>query len=97
VAVEWSPPRFYSADPLKDVNARIKEVRAGFRSLSSAIAETGENTDDVLDEIQSDNAKLDKRGIILDSDPRRISQAGQVQQPVDTDDPPEKDENDDET
>jgi len=97
VAVEWSPPRFYSADPLKDVNARIKEVRAGFRSLSSAIAETGENTDDVLDEIASDNAKLDKRGIILDSDPRRISQAGQVQQPVDTDDPPEKDENDDET
>ena len=54
VPVEWSPPRFYSADPLRDVNARIKEVRAGFRSLSSAIAETGENPDDVLDEIESD-------------------------------------------
>ncbi|MCX2696384.1 phage portal protein [Ochrobactrum chromiisoli] len=96
VAVEWSPPRFYSADPLKDVNARIKEVRAGFRSLSSAIAETGEDPDDVLDEIKSDNAKLDKRKIVLDSDPRRISQAGQTQQRSD-DEPPDEDENNDET
>lgn len=94
VAVEWSPPRFYSADPLKDVNARIREVRAGFRSLSSAIAETGENPDDVLDEIASDNAKLDKRKIILDSDPRHISQAGQVQQSADNDPPEEDKEND---
>ncbi|MDM7852666.1 phage portal protein [Pseudochrobactrum kiredjianiae] len=93
VAVEWSPPRFYSADPLKDVNARIREVRAGFRSLSSAIAETGENPDDVLDEIASDNAKLDKRKIILDSDPRRISQAGQMQNSSDNEPPEEDKEN----
>jgi lambda family phage portal protein len=76
---EWSPPRMYSADPGRDVNAKLAEVRAGFRSLSSAIAETGYNPDDVLDEIASDNAKLDKAGIVLDSDPRRISQAGQTQ------------------
>lgn len=81
---EWSPPRMYSADPGRDVNAKLAEVRAGFRSLSSAIAETGYNPDDVLAEIASDNQKLDRLGIILDSDPRRISQAGQVQkQPTD--------------
>lgn len=103
VAVEWSPPRFYSADPLKDVNARIKEVRSGFRSLSSVIAEMGENPDDVLDEIQSDNKKIDKRKLVLDSDPRRMSQAGQAQQRDETDDPPDdkseddKDPDDDET
>jgi lambda family phage portal protein len=77
---EWSPPRFYSADPGRDVNAKLAEVRAGFKSLSSAIAETGYNPDDVLAEIAADNAKLDKLGIILDSDPRRMSQAGQTQQ-----------------
>ena len=89
VAVEWSPPRFYSADPLKDVNARIKEVRSGFRSLSSVIAEMGENPDDVLDEIASDAAKIDKRKLVLDSDPRRMSQAGQAQQRDETNDPPD--------
>jgi len=81
---EWSPPRMYSADPGRDVNAKLAEVRAGFRSLSSAIAETGYNPDDVLDEIEADNKKLDDKGIVLDSDPRRISQAGQTQkQPAD--------------
>lgn len=97
VEVEWSPPRFYSADPLKDVKARVLEVRAGFRSLPSAIAETGENPEDVIDEIEAFNKKLDDKGLIFDSDPRRISQAGQTQQNSDSDDPPDKDENDDET
>jgi capsid protein len=86
---EWSPPRFYSADPGRDVAAKVAEVRAGFRSLSSAIAETGYNPDDVLAEIESDNKKLDDKGIVLDSDPRRVSQAGQNQQK-----PQEKDNED---
>lgn len=89
---EWSPPRMYSADPGRDVNAKLAEVRAGFRSLSSAIAETGYNPDDVLAEIARDNAKLDGFGIILDSDPRRISQAGQMQR---QDAPQDKDDRDD--
>lgn len=77
---DWSPPRFYSADPGKDVAAKVAEVRAGFRSLPEAIAETGYNPDDVLAQIAQSNAKLDAMGIVLDSDPRRISQAGQTQQ-----------------
>ncbi|MFT0892946.1 phage portal protein [Pseudochelatococcus sp. G4_1912] len=80
VPVEWSPPRLYSADPNRDVTARVAEVRAGFKSLSSAISETGYNPDDVLSEIAADNAKLDALGLVFDSDPRRISQAGQTQQ-----------------
>ncbi len=88
---EWSPPRFYSADPGRDVAAKVAEVRAGFRSLSSAIAETGYNPDDVLDEIEADNKKLDDKGIVLDSDPRRMSRAGQNQQQP-AEDNQEKDE-----
>lgn len=80
---EWAPPRFYSADPGRDVKARVAEVRAGFKSLSAAIAETGYNPDDVLAEIAADNAKLDQLGIVLDSDPRHVSQAGQTQEPID--------------
>lgn len=91
---QWSPPRFYSADPGRDVSARLMEVRAGFKSLSSAIAESGYNPDDVIAEIAADNAKLDKAGIILDSDPRKMSQAGQTQQSQKRDDT--KDRADDE-
>lgn len=89
---EWSPPRFYSADPGRDVNAKLAEVRAGFKSLSEAIAETGYNPDDVLEQIAADNKKLDDLKIVLDSDPRRMSQAGQNQQkPQGT---PDKDDED---
>lgn len=90
---EWAPPRFYSADPGRDVSARIAEVRAGFKSLPAAIAETGYNPDDVLKEIEEANAKLDKAGIVLDSDPRHMSQAGQTQQPT-RDHPEDKDDKD---
>lgn len=93
VDVEWSPPRFYSADPLKDVKARVLEVRAGFRSLPSAIAETGENPEDVIDEIEAFNKKLDDKGLVFDSDPRRISQAGQLQNSSDNEPPDEDKEN----
>lgn len=96
VAVEWTPPRFYSADPLKDANARIKEVRAGFKSLPAAIAEGGEDPDEVIAEIAAFAKKLDKLGLVLDTDPRRMSQAGQTQKsidPLDPSDPKEDAEN----
>lgn len=90
---EWSPPRFYSADPGRDVAAKLAEVRAGFKSLSAAIAEGGENPDDVLDEIASDAKKVDDRKLILDSDPRHMSQAGQTQQKrADAPDDPDDDD-----
>lgn len=87
VPVEWVPPRFYSADPLKDINARIKEVRAGFKSLSSGIAEGGEDPDQVFSEIAADAKKIDKHKLVLDTDPRRMSQAGQIQKNADPPDP----------
>lgn len=89
VPVEWSPPRFYSADPSKDATARIAEVRSGFKTLFEAIAETGRNPDDVLAEHAAANKKLDDLGLIFDSDPRRMSGNGQVQQ-VGGSDPPEE-------
>jgi lambda family phage portal protein len=85
---EWSPPRMYSADPGKDVKAVIAEIRAGLKSPQRAIAETGYNPDDLLAELVEWNAKLDEAGIILDSDPRRVSHAGQMQD--DTSDDGEK-------
>lgn len=79
VAVTWSPPKFYSADQMKDVNADLAEVRAGFRSPQSAILARGESPDDVLSEIIAWNKKLDEAGLVLDSDPRRVTQAGNAQ------------------
>lgn len=79
VEVEWSPPRFPSADEAKDVTARVNAMRAGLLSPLQAIAETGFTPDEVIDDYVAWNALLDKHGLVFDSDPRKMSQAGQVQ------------------
>jgi lambda family phage portal protein len=76
----WSPPRFYSADPAKDTKALVAEVRAGLKPLGAAIAEMGYDRDEIFAEYESDNKELDRFGLIFDSDPRHMSQAGQTQQ-----------------
>ena len=79
VAVEWSPPRFPSADEAKDIAARVAAMRAGLLNPLTAIGETGYTPDEVLAGYVEWNARLDKHGLIFDSDPRHMSQAGQTQ------------------
>ena len=43
------------------------------------IAKQGRNPDAVLAEIAATNAKLDALGLVLDSDPRRVTKTGSVQ------------------
>lgn len=85
VPVEWSPPKFEWVDPTADVQAAVTAVRNGFRSWQDVVTETGRNPDDVMDEIADWNAKLDDKGITLDSDPRRTTVQG-LQQKVETED-----------
>lgn len=80
VPVEWSPPRFPSADEAKDIRARVDAMRSGLLSPLTAIAETGYTPDEVIADYVEWNALLDKHKLIFDSDPRRMSQAGQTQQ-----------------
>src|SRR5690606_2864698 len=89
VPVEWSPPRFPSADEAKDVAARVAAMRSGLLNPLVAIAETGYTPDEVLDGYVEWNQMLDEKGLIFDSDPRRMSQAGQTQQDATDDEPPD--------
>lgn len=77
--VEWQPPRFESVDPLKDTMADLLAIRTGTRTLSQAIAAQGYSPQQQLAEIAAMNTLLDKLGLILDCDPRRIDKAGGAQ------------------
>ena len=79
VAYDWVPPRFYSADPMKDLNAQKGEVRAGFKSWSAAVAERGEDPDATAAQLAADNKRFDLLGLKLDVDGRVMSSAGQLQ------------------
>lgn len=75
----WTPPPMPMIEPDKEGLAYQRLVRGGFMTLSGALREQGEDPDTHLAEFAADNAKLDALGIVLDSDPRKVSQVGQVQ------------------
>jgi lambda family phage portal protein len=82
-AVEWQPDGFEAVDPQKDATADLMEIRMGTKTLRQAIAQRGWNPDALLEEIARTNADLDRLGIVLDSDPRKVTQQGLMQKPVD--------------
>lgn len=77
---EWTAPPLPMVDPDKEGLAYMRNVRAGLTSLSEAIRERGYDPEDLLDEMAADFKRLDELGLVLDSDPRKMTQAGQLQQ-----------------
>lgn len=77
--VRWiATPGYRYVDPEKEIKALVRAIRAGIKSLPDAIAEAGGDPVETLGEIAAMNKKLDEQGIVLDSDPRKVSQAGVV-------------------
>ena len=72
----WTVPPIQMIDPSAEGLASTRNVRGGLQSWSEMVRERGYDPDEVLAEIAADNAKFDKLGIILDSDPRMTTQAG---------------------
>ncbi|MFN3520534.1 MAG: hypothetical protein ACK4YT_13905, partial [Sphingomonas sp.] len=79
IPAEWSPPKFEAVDPQKDAFADLLAIRSGTMTLAEVIAKQGRNPDAVLAEIAATNAKLDALGLVLDSDPRRVTKTGSAQ------------------
>lgn len=75
--VRWSSPQIESVDRKTDAEAALIEMRAGLRSRREVIESSGRDPDDVDAEIALDNENRDRLGIVLDSDPRQMTKAGQ--------------------
>lgn len=74
------PPRQVMIDPAKEVPSTIKSIRAGLTSLPTEIARTGEDPDEVLQEIADSNKKTEDMGLILDSNPKYTNISGKLQE-----------------
>lgn len=76
VTIEWTPPRREMMDPASEVPAIRDAIRSGQMNLSEALRERGIDPDQHLVERQADNEALDAAGVILDSDPRKVTAVG---------------------
>jgi len=77
----WSAPPMPMLEPDKEGLAYQRNIRSGIQTLSDAIRERGYDPDELFAEMATDNRKLDALGLVLDSDPRKMTQAGQAQAP----------------
>lgn len=78
-AARWTAPPMPMIEMDKEALAYMRSIRSGIMTLSEAIRERGYDPDEVLAEIAADNQKLDALGLLLDSDARNMTQAGQLQ------------------
>lgn len=79
VMVKHQPPPSMMVSPEREVPANLTAMRSGQLTLPELAAERGMDVDELLDEIAETNDMLDARGIVLDSDPRKVSAAGLTQ------------------
>jgi capsid protein len=63
--MDWIPPRWMWIDPLKDRQAEILAVDAGFKARSQVIEEEGNDAAEVDQRIAEDAARADRLGIQL--------------------------------
>ena len=76
---QWTPPPAQMVDPEKEGLAYTRMIRSGLMTWSQVIRELGEDPALQIKAIAETNTAWDAAGIQLDSDPRRMSQAGLTQ------------------
>lgn len=79
LGADYLPPPMPWIDPMKEATALRTQVRAGFRSAASVIAERGGRMYDTLEQIALERRWADDLGIVLDTDPRQVSASGLAQ------------------
>lgn len=86
---DWTPPPPQPYDPEADTKATISKMRAGLLPPQEAIREEGLEPEDVIAQYQEWNTAIDRAGIVLDTDPRKVSAQGLTQgRPAGTELPP---------
>ncbi len=79
VGADYLPPPMPWIDPLKEATALRAQVRSGFRSAASVIAERGGRMYDTLEQIALERQWANDLGIVLDTDPKLVSSSGVAQ------------------
>lgn len=75
----WVPQGWPYSHPVQDVDADLKAIRGGLDSRTASILRRGEDPDEVNEQLEVDKKEADRRGLVLTTDPRHVSDAGVTQ------------------
>jgi lambda family phage portal protein len=85
IPAKWTGTPLPMIDPAQEGLALQRLLRIGALTWPEMIRQLGWDPDEVLTEIQTWNQKLDAAGVVLDGDPRKSTQGGQLQGPAEGD------------
>lgn len=93
----WTPPRREMIDPAAEFKALGYAIRLGLMSLPEAIRQLGYDPEEVMREQAQFLKLVDKLGLVLDTDPRKVTQAGmmQIETPTEKEQGAQSDEDED--
>lgn len=75
----WTAPPLPMIEPDKEGLAICRNIRGGISTPSESLRERGFVPEEFWDEYQKDFEDLDRRGLVIDADARKMTQAGQAQ------------------
>lgn len=75
---EWTPPPMPMIDPNTEGAAIMRMVRTGAMTVDEMVREQGFDPEEFWKEYAESFKRLDRLGIVIDSDPRKMSGAGQL-------------------
>jgi lambda family phage portal protein len=78
-STDWTAPGMPMIEPDKEGLAAMRNIRSGIQTPSEVLRERGYTPKRFFEEFAKDFAMLDKLGLALDCDPRRMTQAGILQ------------------
>jgi lambda family phage portal protein len=76
---DWTPPPLPMIEPDKEALGYSRQIRNGLMTLSEAVREQGGDPAAHMAALKADADKLDELQLVLDCDPRKVSQAGLTQ------------------
>lgn len=79
VGMTFALPIRRMVDPVKDLMGEIMEMRAGLKLMETGLAERGINAEEHMIKLKAMNDTIDRLGLALDIDPRRVTDAGVLQ------------------
>lgn len=85
ISVSWTAPRWAYVNPVEDVESDKEAIKGMLLTHSEAIRRQGYDPEQVFQEMAADREKLNKLGLVTDTDPSHELAAKQktlVQQPV---------------
>lgn len=79
IGLRFALPVRRMVDPVKDLMGEIMEMRAGLKLLETGLGERGINADEHMGRLKAMNDTIDRLGLALDIDPRRVTDSGVLQ------------------